>query len=95
MSVEDFKFIFWMEYGHRMWGRLMGLGFALPAAAFALRGISRPLAGRLGLLFAMGGAQGLVGWWMVRSGLEVRLGLGWGGWVGGCWSLWFWWASIF
>lgn len=72
MGVEDFKFIFWMEYAHRMWGRLLGLGFALPAAYFAVRGaINAPLAARLGLLFAMGGAQGLVGWWMVRSGLEV------------------------
>lgn len=76
MNVEDFKFIFWMEYGHRMWGRLMGLGFALPAAYFAARRvINGPLAGRLGLLFAMGGAQGLVGWWMVRSGLVVSAGI--------------------
>jgi heme A synthase len=79
MELEDFKFIFWMEYGHRMWGRLLGVGFAVPAAVFAVRGaINRPLAGRLGLLFAMGGAQGLVGWWMVRSGLVVSVvGSGW------------------
>ncbi|GBF94603.1 hypothetical protein Rsub_06718 [Raphidocelis subcapitata] len=71
MGVEDFKFIFWWEYGHRMWGRVLGLVFALPTAAFAVKGaVNGPLAGRLGLLFAMGGAQGLVGWWMVRSGLE-------------------------
>ena len=76
MGVEDFKYIFWWEYGHRMWGRALGLVFALPAAAFAARGaVNGALAGRLGLLFAMGGAQGLVGWWMVRSGLEV--GFGW------------------
>jgi cytochrome c oxidase assembly protein subunit 15 len=71
MTVDDFKFIFAMEYAHRMWGRLLGLGFAVPAACFALRGaINAPLAARLGLLLAMGGAQGLVGWWMVRSGLR-------------------------
>jgi len=71
MTVEDFKFIYAMEYAHRMWGRLLGLGFVLPAAYFALRGaINKPLAARLGVLLAMGGAQGLVGWWMVRSGLK-------------------------
>jgi cytochrome c oxidase assembly protein subunit 15 len=71
MTVDDFKFIFAMEYAHRMWGRLLGLGFALPAAYFAVRGrVNGPLAQRLGLLLCMGGAQGLVGWWMVRSGLK-------------------------
>jgi cytochrome c oxidase assembly protein subunit 15 len=49
------------------------VAFAVPAAYFAVRGhINGPLGRRLGLLFLMGGAQGLVGWWMVRSGLEVR-----------------------
>jgi cytochrome c oxidase assembly protein subunit 15 len=77
MTVEDFKFIFWMEYGHRMWGRALGFVFALPAAYFAARGmINAALAKRLGLLFFMGGTQGLVGWWMVRSGLQVRGGPG-------------------
>jgi len=71
MNVEEFKFIYWMEWAHRMWGRGLGLAFALPAAWFAARGaINRPLARRLGLLFLMGGSQGLVGWWMVRSGLQ-------------------------
>lgn len=71
MSLEEFKFIYWMEYAHRMWGRFLGLAFALPAAAFAARGwVNGALARRLGLLFVMGGTQGLVGWWMVRSGLE-------------------------
>lgn len=55
-----------------MWGRLLGVGFAVPCAYFIARGaIKGPLARRLGLLFAMGGTQGLVGWWMVRSGLKV------------------------
>lgn len=71
MTVEEFKFIYWMEYAHRMWGRALGLVFAVPAAYFAARGfIQRPLAARLSLLFVMGGTQGLVGWWMVRSGLR-------------------------
>ncbi|KAG2446761.1 hypothetical protein HYH02_008322 [Chlamydomonas schloesseri] len=71
MSLDEFKFIYWMEYAHRMWGRFLGLAFALPATYFAARRwINGPLARRLGLLFFMGGTQGFVGWWMVRSGLE-------------------------
>lgn len=70
MDVEEFKFIYWMEWGHRMWGRALGIFFAVPCAIFAARGsITRPLGRRLSLLFLMGGCQGLVGWWMVRSGL--------------------------
>ena len=70
---QDFKFIYWMEYAHRMWGRVLGVVFAGPAVYFAVRGtLNRPLAARLGLLLLMGGTQGLVGWWMVKSGLEVR-----------------------
>eukprot|EP00878_Enallax_costatus_P037227 GHUV01042035.1.p1 GENE.GHUV01042035.1~~GHUV01042035.1.p1 ORF type:complete len:295 (+),score=86.35 GHUV01042035.1:614-1498(+) len=72
MSVEDFKFIYYMEWAHRMWGRILGLAFAVPATYFAARGyINGPLGKRLGICFLMGGAQGLVGWWMVRSGLQV------------------------
>eukprot|EP00892_Ulva_mutabilis_P006279 jgi/Ulvmu1/4022/UM189_0006.1 len=71
MTLDEFKFIYWMEYVHRMWGRALGLVFALPALYFAGRGhIRGALAGRLGLLFLMGGAQGFVGWWMVKSGLQ-------------------------
>jgi len=72
MNLEDFKFIYWMEYAHRMWGRLLGVVFAGPALYFVARGhINKPLGRRLGLLFLMGGTQGLVGWWMVRSGLKA------------------------
>lgn len=56
-----------------MWGRVLGLVFAVPAVYFAARGaLNRPLAARLGLLFLMGGTQGFVGWWMVKSGLQVN-----------------------
>ena len=72
MSLDDFKFIYRMEYAHRMWGRVLGLVFALPASYFVYRGwVNGALGTRLGLLFAMGGTQGLVGWWMVKSGLKV------------------------
>lgn len=73
MDLDQFKFIYWMEYAHRMWGRGLGFAFAGPFAYFIAKGfITRPLALRLSALMAMGGAQGLVGWWMVKSGLEVR-----------------------
>ena len=74
MSLDEFKFIFWMEYAHRMWGRVLGLVFAVPATYFVYRGwVNGALGRRLGLLFAMGATQGFVGWWMVRSGLQVNL----------------------
>jgi cytochrome c oxidase assembly protein subunit 15 len=83
MTVDEFKPIFWFEYGHRMLGRSLGLIFGLPAVYFVARGhVKRPLAPALGLLFVMGGSQGLIGWWMVKSGLEevkVGSGTGYGG----------------
>ncbi|KAH7281767.1 hypothetical protein KP509_36G062600 [Ceratopteris richardii] len=71
MSIEDFKFIYWIEYGHRMWGRGLGVFFTGPFIYFLSKGyITRQLALRLGLLFGLGIGQGFVGWWMVKSGLE-------------------------
>ncbi|KAJ8500979.1 hypothetical protein OPV22_011531 [Ensete ventricosum] len=71
MTLEDFKFIYWMEYAHRMWGRGLGMVFAFPFMYFLAKGfITRQLGLRLSALFALGGAQGLIGWWMVKSGLE-------------------------
>lgn len=70
MDLAGFKGIFWLEYVHRLWGRLIGVAFALPLAVFALRGaIARPLAARLALILALGAAQGALGWYMVASGL--------------------------
>ena len=73
MSLADFKFIFFWEYLHRLLGRLIGLAFALPLAWFAWRrAIPRGYGLRLVALLALGGLQGAIGWWMVKSGLTLR-----------------------
>jgi len=70
MSLEDFKSIFMFEYLHRVLGRLIGVLFLLPMLYFAWRGgIRQGLMPRLVLLFVLGGCQGLLGWYMVKSGL--------------------------
>jgi cytochrome c oxidase assembly protein subunit 15 len=70
-TVEDFKGIFWWEYGHRMLGRTVGLVYTAPWVYFMLRKrLPVELYKRFGVLFGLGAAQGAVGWWMVRSGLE-------------------------
>lgn len=70
MTLSEFKYIYGWEYGHRMLGRTVGLVFCLPWAYFSLRGrIPAGYQGRMVGLLAMGGTQGLVGWWMVKSGL--------------------------
>ena len=71
-GIEGFKQIFWLEWSHRLWGRMLGLAFALPLAWFWLRGrIPAGLKPRLLLLLLLGGAQGGVGWFMVASGFEA------------------------
>lgn len=73
MSLDDFKVIYWWEWGHRQLGRLIGLAFALPLAFFWWRGWLEPkLKPRLLGLLALGGSQGAIGWWMVSSGLVGR-----------------------
>jgi cytochrome c oxidase assembly protein subunit 15 len=70
MTLDEFKFIFFWEYGHRMMGRMLGVAFTGPLIYFAARGmIPRHLYPRMALLFGLGGSQGLIGWWMVKSGL--------------------------
>ncbi|WP_319024872.1 COX15/CtaA family protein [Nisaea sediminum] len=70
MTIEDFKQIFFWEYLHRVWGRLIGIAFAAPFLILAVFGkIRRALYPRLGLLFLLGALQGAIGWWMVKSGL--------------------------
>jgi len=71
MTVSGFKRIYIWEYGHRMLGRVTGLVFAVPFFYFLSRGrIHGKLARNLCGLFALGGTQGLIGWWMVKSGLQ-------------------------
>ncbi|UCH52710.1 MAG: COX15/CtaA family protein [Pseudomonadota bacterium] len=70
MDLEGFKGIFWLEYLHRLLGRLIGVAFLLPFLYFLVRKqIERPLAPKLVGLFVLGGLQGLMGWLMVASGL--------------------------
>lgn len=74
MSLAEFKYIFWWEWGHRLLGRLIGFVFLLPFLFFLWRGvIDRSLGWKLGGLFVLGGLQGAVGWWMVASGLVNRV----------------------
>eukprot|EP01084_Bolivina_argentea_P049140 90419_1 len=71
MSLSEFKSIYKWEYSHRMYGRFIGFAFTVPFIYYATRGyISKHLYKRLGVLFALGFSQGLIGWWMVKSGLE-------------------------
>ena len=70
MNLAEFKVIFFWEYVHRVWGRLLGLAFGLPLLFFWLagripQGYGLPLLG----LLALGSMQGIIGWWMVTSGL--------------------------
>lgn len=71
-GLEGFKRIFWLEWAHRLWGRLIGLAYLLPFLWLWARGaIPRGLLPRLGLLFVLGGMQGAIGWFMVASGFEA------------------------
>ncbi len=70
MSVHDFKSIFWFEYGHRLLGRSIGIFFLLPFLYFLFKGkIEKALTPKLIAMFVLGGLQGLMGWYMVKSGL--------------------------
>ncbi len=73
MTLDEFKGIFWLEYIHRLWGRLIGVAFVVPFAIFAAKGwIHRRLAPHLVLALLLGGLQGALGWFMVKSGLVDR-----------------------
>jgi cytochrome c oxidase assembly protein subunit 15 len=71
MTLADYKFIYFWEWFHRLLGRVIGLAFALPMVWFWARGaIPRGYKPRLLALLALGGLQGVFGWYMVRSGLS-------------------------
>ena len=73
MSLLEFKKIFWLEYIHRLWGRIIGLAFLIPFICFVACGwVNRRLTLRLLGLFIFGGLQGGLGWYMVQSGLVDR-----------------------
>lgn len=70
MDLAGFKGIFWLEFIHRVLGRLIGLAFLLPFLFFLIRGmIPKNLTPKLIVMFILGGLQGLLGWYMVKSGL--------------------------
>lgn len=73
MDVNDFKGIFWLEYLHRLLGRIIGLAFFVPFVWFAVKGyIQRREYPKYALMFVLGGMQGVLGWYMVKSGLVDR-----------------------
>ncbi|MFB9172483.1 COX15/CtaA family protein [Roseibium salinum] len=74
MSLDEFKVIFWWEWGHRLLGRLIGVVYFVPMVTFWAAGRIEPwLKPRLVVGLALGGLQGFVGWWMVASGLVDRV----------------------
>ena len=73
MSLAEFKTIFWWEYIHRLWGRLIGIVFAMPFFWFLVRHrLRRELVPHLVAMFILGGLQGALGWYMVASGFAAR-----------------------
>lgn len=74
MTLEEFQAIFWWEYFHRLWGRLLAVAFLVPLLWFLARGhLGRADLPRLGGLFLLGGLQGAIGWFMVASGFQDRI----------------------
>ena len=70
MSLEEFKVIFFWEYFHRLWGRLIGIIFIIPLLFFIIvKKIPKSILSKLFLILFLGGLQGFIGWWMVKSGL--------------------------
>lgn len=73
MSLEEFKNIFFWEWFHRLWGRLIGLVYALPLFYFWIRKqIPEGFKGKLLIGLLLGASQGFMGWYMVKSGLVDR-----------------------
>nr|WP_321457450.1 COX15/CtaA family protein [uncultured Cohaesibacter sp.] len=74
MTLDEFKAIFWWEWGHRQLGRFIGVAFFLPMLYFWLsKRVTSSLKPRLLILLGLGALQGFAGWWMVASGLVDRV----------------------
>ncbi|MCJ1362691.1 Cytochrome c oxidase assembly protein cox15 [Acarospora aff. strigata] len=74
MTLSEFKSIYYMEWGHRLWGRVVGLSFVLPAVYFITRRrVSARMAVKVLGISGLIGFQGVIGWWMVKSGLKDDL----------------------
>lgn len=74
MSLSEFKSIYYMEWTHRFWGRVVGITFILPSIYFiARRKVSAPMAAKLVGITGLISFQGVLGWWMVKSGLKDDL----------------------
>jgi len=70
MTLGEFKYIFWLEYLHRLWGRLFGVVFFLPALYFWIKGwFSIRQKNQIRALTVLGICQAVMGWYMVKSGL--------------------------
>src|SRR3546814_15917263 len=76
MTLGEFQSIFWWEWLHRVWGRLIGVVFLLPFLWFLVRRrLPAGLAPHLAALFLLGGLPGFIGWFMVASGFAARVSL--------------------
>jgi cytochrome c oxidase assembly protein subunit 15 len=74
MTLDAFKSIYWWEWSHRFLGRFIGVAFALPLMFFWLTGrLKRGSGAKFVGLLALGGVQGVIGWYMVKSGLVDRI----------------------
>jgi heme a synthase len=74
MNLEEFKQIYWMEWTHRLWGRVVGITFLVPTVYFIVRRrVSKNMALKLAGICGLIGFQGVLGWWMVKSGLKDDL----------------------
>ncbi|MCL4864693.1 MAG: COX15/CtaA family protein [Gemmatimonadales bacterium] len=73
MTLPEFKRIFWVEWIHRLWARLVGVAIAIPALVLLIRGgLRRVIRNRIVWLLALMAVQGAMGWYMVASGLAER-----------------------
>ncbi len=70
-TLEDYKHIYWWEFIHRLIGRSIGMVFLIPFAFFIIKGwLKGSLIWKTLIIFALGGVQGIIGWYMVASGLQ-------------------------